>query len=354
MEFLFFDKLASCLLQSITLSITMLPLELESIILKYVNFLTLERIASTNKSYLPRVQEHLIRHPKQINHLLVLLRLFPSQPWDARFVSRNPNITWDIVCDHPFPWDYQWLSYNPNITYALTQAHPDHDWCYQGLVYYDPAVTWDMVQADPCKWGSYANSPNFTFDIVKAHPLLPWKHRVVNKHPNITWDIVMSHKGDLNCPNDHRLCIEYGGPRKFPPLRNIWCYHEYSSNPNLTWDIVQAHPDKEFDMAQLSYHPNITWDIIQAHPDKFVPRCVSYNPNITWEIVKAHPEYPWDISVLTRHPNITFDHMLNSSIKWDKAEFGSNPNLTWNIVRDNPDFQWNWKKISANEFNWVR
>ena len=51
-----------------------------------------------------------------------------------RWLSDNPNITWDIVQNNPDkPWDYRWLSNNPNITWDIVEANPDKPWNYKML-----------------------------------------------------------------------------------------------------------------------------------------------------------------------------------------------------------------------------
>ena len=45
------------------------------------------------------------------NHLEKLLKLYPDKPWNYKWLSNNPNITWDIVQNNPDkPWDYRILS----------------------------------------------------------------------------------------------------------------------------------------------------------------------------------------------------------------------------------------------------
>src|SRR3990170_3311212 len=45
------------------------------------------------------------------NHLYMLLKYFPDHSWDWYHLSRNPNITWNIIKSHNKPWDY--LSIHP-------------------------------------------------------------------------------------------------------------------------------------------------------------------------------------------------------------------------------------------------
>src|SRR4051812_45453863 len=63
------------------------------------------------------------------NELEKLLQKFPEKPWDWKWLSANPNITFDYVRKHPEkPWDWEWLSGNPNITFDIVLAYPDKPW----------------------------------------------------------------------------------------------------------------------------------------------------------------------------------------------------------------------------------
>ena len=60
---------------------------------------------------------------KRVNHLKKLLELFPSAPWDYNALSRNPNLSWEIVRDKPDkPWNWSRISYNSN-TITLGQRY---------------------------------------------------------------------------------------------------------------------------------------------------------------------------------------------------------------------------------------
>ena len=59
----------------------------------------------------------------------------PDKPWDYDWLSKNPNITLDIVQNYPNkPWSYLWLSQNPNITWEIVQNNPDKSWDYDGYL----------------------------------------------------------------------------------------------------------------------------------------------------------------------------------------------------------------------------
>ena len=53
---------------------------------------------------------------------------------DWNWISRNTNITWDIIKANPdIPWDWEGISWNPNITMDIIRDNPDNRGI--GLVY---------------------------------------------------------------------------------------------------------------------------------------------------------------------------------------------------------------------------
>jgi hypothetical protein len=81
-------------------------------------------------------------------------------------LSRNPNITWEIVQANPDkPWDFVWLSANPNITWEIVQSNPDKPWNYDALST-NLNITWEIVQSNPNKpWNYHYLSGN---NMIKA------------------------------------------------------------------------------------------------------------------------------------------------------------------------------------------
>jgi hypothetical protein len=58
----------------------------------------------------------------------------PDKHWDWGWLSRNPNITWEIVEANPDkPWDWNGLSINPNFSWDIVNANPDKPWNWNGL-----------------------------------------------------------------------------------------------------------------------------------------------------------------------------------------------------------------------------
>ena len=51
---------------------------------------------------------------------------YSNKSWNWDSLSRNPNITWDIVETNPdTPWNWYALSSNPNITMDIVKTNPD-------------------------------------------------------------------------------------------------------------------------------------------------------------------------------------------------------------------------------------
>ena len=81
----------------------------------------------------------------EYNDVLMLLYLFPNKKWNYRWLSINPNITWDIVKNTlEKKWDWYELSRNPNITWGIVKNNPEKPWSYYGLSL-NPNITWDIV-----------------------------------------------------------------------------------------------------------------------------------------------------------------------------------------------------------------
>jgi hypothetical protein len=63
-----------------------------------------------------------------------IVQTIPDKDWDYFGLSQNSNITWRIVQDNPdIHWDYDWLSMNPNITWEIVEANPDKPWNFNRL-----------------------------------------------------------------------------------------------------------------------------------------------------------------------------------------------------------------------------
>jgi hypothetical protein len=62
-----------------------------------------------------------------MNTLIYLLKKHPDKNWSWYCISRNPNITMDIIEKHPEkPWNWYSISQNSNITMEFIETHLHH------------------------------------------------------------------------------------------------------------------------------------------------------------------------------------------------------------------------------------
>jgi hypothetical protein len=97
-------------------------------------------------------------------------------------LSKNPNITWEIVEANPFPnpdddentWHFGFLSENPNITWEIVEQHPEHeDYNYEGD---------DFIDAEIQSWNydALSENPSITWDIFIQNRDRPWDFPYLN------------------------------------------------------------------------------------------------------------------------------------------------------------------------------
>jgi hypothetical protein len=109
-------------------------------------------------------------------------------------VGRNPNITWEIICDNPqIKWSWYAISSNQNITWDIICKNPDKPWDWDGISI-NPNITWEIIlQLNTTvgwDWTEISKHPNITWEIVKANPTYPWDYSCMCSNPNISWEIV--------------------------------------------------------------------------------------------------------------------------------------------------------------------
>lgn len=83
------------------------------------------------------------------NPMWELITKYPDKPWDWFGVSKNPNITLEIVLVNPsLLWYWKGVSKNPNITLEMVLANPTIKWDWYGISK-NPNITLDMYWQTP-------------------------------------------------------------------------------------------------------------------------------------------------------------------------------------------------------------
>jgi hypothetical protein len=131
--------------------------------------------------------------------------------WNWIEVSCHPNITFDIIKDHPeFPWDWYFVSMNPNININHVKENLGLNWkwdllsCHPNIKISDIINNLDL----PWNWHHVSYNVNLKIDDIAQNPELPWEwnniqacrlHISVNdvkKYPHLPWNWrMMSHRG---------------------------------------------------------------------------------------------------------------------------------------------------------------
>ena len=100
------------------------------------------------------ISPQLIYKNGKFNWLLYFLLKYPEKDWNWWVLSKNPNITWEIVQANPHrKWNWYRLSANPNIALEIVQANSHRKW----------------------NWYRLSANPNNTWEIIYNNPNEPWE-----------------------------------------------------------------------------------------------------------------------------------------------------------------------------------
>lgn len=316
--------------------------------------------------------------PFKYNHLKKLLELIHAehQLTDSIIhgvISRNPNLTWEIVHEHKDrPWDRTQFYKNANMFTFEKAMQKDTEY------YLCPAIIHSHVNpllVTPAEyqeyerkywqarysWDCFSENTNITPEIIKKNLKMPWNWRKLLQNPNMTWEFV-------------RYVI-----RSKSVYWRGWNWYELSKNPN----VVRENPSpfgNLWDLQGLLRNPNITPEIFDMYGIDFTNDCsdpyaTGVLPNrkdllssseVSLNIVWKYPNEDWDWGELSHNPGITRKNIReNPDKKWDRYNMCMNPNLTWhdfeNVPKDgkfwrnfgtNPNLTWkriyeNWNEIIA-------
>lgn len=275
-----------------------------------------------------------------LNHLYILLCLFPEQAWDYYYLSKNPNITWDIVCAHPDkPWNYRQLSANINITWQIVQNHANRPWDYRYL----------------------SANPNITPDIVQNNPDKPWDYAFLSRNINFALIALQEIKASGNALN-HAWDVKYllMNPKLGNTSAEVFdnymqlksdIYWLLCRNKLITWEHLIKYPKYSYYMFWISAGKNVTWDIIAANPqEKWNLFQISGNINTNISVINDKLS-ALSIDGLSNNPNLDL-HLLAKwpNLRWNYRWISKNPALTYRFVVDNAD-KLEWKYVSMNKFN---
>ena len=185
-------------------------------------------------------------------------------------ISRNPNITWEIVlCNPDRPWDYSGLSENPNITIDIINANPDKDWDYEIFTKTNTEISLDIIQ----KYYKFSKIAYL-------------------KNPNLT-------------------------SKEFRSIFNQNLYLEGTNESHINY--------KNLDINDILYIQEIVGE------DFGLPLEFYDSNNINWEIIEKYKDFDWSYEQLIRHKNIPIEYILDNL---DKFEITSKKSIAFNLAQN--------------------
>ena len=113
-----------------------------------------------------------------------------QEEWSWYHLSKNPNITWDIIENNPdsglylrerCAWDWHGISLNENITWDIIENNQDKPWDWENISF-NKNITWDIIEKNPDKpwnWTTILYNENITWDIIEKNPEKPWNWRAI-------------------------------------------------------------------------------------------------------------------------------------------------------------------------------
>jgi hypothetical protein len=102
-----------------------------------------------------------------------ILLEFPTEKWNWKSLSANPNITINFIKAHKmFPWNFKELSRNTNLTLKFIKEYLDFDW----------------------DWTFLLQSSLITVDfIIQYIGHFHWNNDIVSLNPNLTNSFVQKY-----------------------------------------------------------------------------------------------------------------------------------------------------------------
>ena len=254
------------------------------------------------ENYLKKRIDYIKENNLEIPSDISVYTLSSQRRLDPSWRDISENVSWDIVLKNiqpeysskHIPWNWEYLSKNPNITWDIVKS---------SLVNPEKYKIGDEYIKDKWNWESLSSNPNINWNIVKSNPEYPWNWRGLSANPSITWDIIVQNE------------------------ENPWDYYEIIKRVNFDNIIRELNLEFLEENADiLSENPTITIRDIKNYPE-WNWDWYSLSKNLSWDDIKNNTEYPWDWNVISKeNNNLSWDIISrNLDKKWDWCNLLKNP-----------------------------
>lgn len=204
----------------------------------------------------------------------------PHLYWNLRGLSRNPNMTEEIIGKHlHLHWHWDLLTENPNLSSAFLVKHGGEnlDWDFL-ITRADIDFNFIKSLSRPQDISFICAFGNICWKDVLENPHVDWVYNALSENVNIKITDILQNRD------------------------RPWNFGNISDRSDLTWEIVRNNKDLPWDFSRLSSNPVITWDIIISNPwHAWNWDFLSINPSMTWEIIAKNSKKPWNWNLLSEN-----------------------------------------------------
>lgn len=273
--------------------------------------------------------------------------------WDWYEVSRNENITMDIIeLNLDYPWDWDSVSDNPNLTIDFVNKYPEFEWDWTNITC-NSNITPEIIEKNmhnPWVWEEMHFNKNITPEFIEKHKDKKWdfynlfRCTMLNDKSIISKKIFIEKLEDINS----KLC-DCNSNIVNKQIFVINDHYSLSQNSNTTWDIVEKYPKLGWHWDKLSSNDNITIDVIENNIDKnWDWNKISLNPNVTRDFIIKHKDKNWCWMTLFINNKIEFDYIKDKISPNEYNILSKSYEITLKIIEDNLDKPWDWFYLSCN------
>ena len=342
-----------------------IPLEIQSMIVKYLRSTQLEYLATKN----PGEWCEKAKFSKEFRNSVVWKIIFDKPPIDKLY---NLDIDWykfskytipvEFIEDNPDKnWD--WFVLTRKIGLRFIKEHIDYNWDWRHMMHKNVSNDFIIKHKDkPWNWLDMWVYICVDEKLLSATIEKNWNWYYITKSVSI--EFILAH--DKNW--DWELATKKVVNIKHFELDKPWDWHEIK---NVTGEFVECHVDKSWNFYKLLRLEIIDYHFIDKHPEidwywktlsycKITPEFVdkyseknwdweyylSRNENISEWLVEIYIHKPWDWKELARNPAISPQFLVDYVV--DFKFISNNPNLTEEFIEKYIDEDWNWGKLNVS------
>jgi hypothetical protein len=158
-------------------------------------------------------------------------------------LRNNTNIPIEELVKLADKKDCDNLSFNPNITIDIIKQHPHGNW---NIYIYPELLIQNIRRGSKIDLNHLHFHELLTLKHIFSNLDLKWDWKIISSREFITWDIVS----------------------KYPQIP--WNYKTLSSNPNINLSIVKNNPDMPWDYINVLNNPSVTYDDIKYNLEEWM------------------------------------------------------------------------------------